>query len=96
MIEWIRLCTGKEAEVMGKPNPKVIDYFLKKYNLKKEDILVVGDRLYTDILVGVNSKVDSLAVLSGETNMEEINTSDYKPTFIRDSIKDLIPMLKGK
>lgn len=94
MIEWIKMTTGKTAEVMGKPNPEVINYFLDKYHLSKEDILVVGDRLYTDILVGVNSHVDTLCVLSGECTIDDINNYPYKPTYIRDSVISLIDLLK--
>ena len=94
MIEWMKMTTGKEATVMGKPNPEVINYFLDKYDLKKEDLLVVGDRLYTDILVGVNAEVDTLCVLSGECNMEDINNYPHKPTYIKESVTSLIDMLK--
>ena len=94
MSEWMRLTTGKSAKVMGKPNKEVVDYFLKKYHLNKEDILVVGDRIYTDILVGVNAEVDSLLVLSGETKLDDLKNYNYKPTFILDSIKELPSLLK--
>ena len=96
MSEWMRLTTGKKAEVMGKPNKEVVEYFLNKYHLKKEDILVVGDRIYTDILVGVNAGVDSLMVLSGETKLEDLKNYEYQPTFILDSIKDLPSLLNKK
>ena len=94
MCEWIYLCTGKRAKVMGKPNPEIIDYIAKQFNVKKEEILVVGDRLYTDILVGVKANVDTLCVLSGESSLEDINNYEYKPTYILDSIKDLPELLE--
>ena len=90
----MRLCTGKKATVMGKPNPEIIDYLAKQFNVTKEEILVVGDRLYTDILVGINAGVDSLCVLSGECTMDDINAYEHKPTFIMDSIKSLPDLLK--
>lgn len=94
MCEWIRLTTGKSALTMGKPNPVVIDYFLKKYDLKKEDILLVGDRLYTDILIGVNANVETVCVLSGESSKEDIAKSEYKPTYVLNSVKELIQLLE--
>ncbi len=94
MIEWMRLCTGKKATVMGKPNPEIIDYLAKKFNVNKEEILVVGDRLYTDILVGVNAKVDTLCVLSGESSLQDVKSYEHQPTYILDSIKDLPLLLK--
>ena len=94
MCEWIYRCTGKKAKVLGKPNPEIIDYLAKQFNVDKEQVLVVGDRLYTDILVGVNAKVDSLCLLSGESTLEDIEKSEYKPTYILQSIKDLPGLLE--
>ncbi len=94
MCEWIRLCTGKVATVLGKPNPEIIYYLAKKFNVSLDEVLVVGDRLYTDILVGVNAKVDSLCVLSGESTMEDVKNYEHQPTFILDSIKSLPDLLK--
>ena len=94
MIEWMRLVTNKKARVMGKPDPEVIYTLAKKFNVKLDEVLVVGDRIYTDILVGVNAKVDTVMVLSGETTMEDLKNYSYKPTYILDSIKDLPNLLK--
>ena len=95
MCEWIRLCTGKTATVLGKPNPEIIYYLAKQFNVSLDEVLVVGDRLYTDILVGVNAKVDSLCVLSGESSLEDVKSYPHKPTYILNSIKEL-PDLLGK
>ena len=94
MCEWMRLCTGKSATVMGKPNPVMIDYLANEFNVKKDEILVVGDRLYTDILVGVNANVDTLCVLSGESSLEDVKAYPHQPTYIRDSIRSLPDLLK--
>ena len=94
MIEWLRLCTGKKAIVMGQPNPEIIDYLASVFNVKKDEVLVVGDRLYTDILVGINAKVDTLCVLSGESSLEDVKRYEHQPTYILDSIKSLPDLLK--
>ena len=94
MCEWIYLCTGKRAKVLGKPNPEIIDYLAKQFNVTKDEILVVGDRLYTDILVGVNAGVDSLCVLSGESSQKDVDEYPHKPTYILKSIKDLPGLLE--
>ena len=93
MCEWIRLCTGKKATVLGKPNPEIIYYLAKQFNVSLDEVLVVGDRLYTDILVGVNAKVDSLCVLSGESSLEDVKNYEHQPTYILDSIKSLPDLL---
>lgn len=94
MIEWMRLCSGKKARVMGKPDPEVVYYLMEQFGVKPEETLVVGDRIYTDILVGVNAKVDSVMVLSGETKLGDLAGYDYKPTYIIDSIKELPALLE--
>lgn len=88
--------TGIKPKYLGKPNGEMIKFLCKKEGIDIDDTMVVGDRLYTDILVGINAGCDSVAVLTGETNMAEINESEYKPTYIIDSIKDLPDLLKGK
>ena len=95
MCEWIYRCTGKKAEVLGKPNPEIIDYLAKQFNVDKTEVLVVGDRLYTDILVGINASVDTLCVLSGESSLEDVKNYEYQPTYILDSIKELPKLLES-
>jgi ribonucleotide monophosphatase NagD (HAD superfamily) len=55
--------------------------------------MMVGDRYYTDIVAGINAGVDTVAVLSGETTLEEFKAANKKPTYIIDSIADLIDLL---
>ena len=55
---------------------------------------MICDRYYTDIVAGLNACVDTVSVLSGETTLEEFKKADRKPTFIIDSIADLIDLLK--
>ena len=93
MCEWIRLCTGKKALVLGKPNAEIVDYLAKEFKVNKEEVLVVGDRLYTDILVGVNAKVDAVCVLSGESTQEDVDAYEAKPTYTIESIKSLPDLL---
>ena len=90
----LTLCTGKKPMVMGKPNPEVLFDLARRFNVRKEEILAVGDRLYTDILVGVNAGVDTLCVLSGECTKEDIEAYPHKPTYILPSIADLPSLLK--
>ena len=94
MIEWMRLCTGKKATVLGKPSPTMVYQLMEKFGVSKEETICVGDRLYTDIQVGVNAKIDSVCVLSGESTLDDINAYESKPTYILDSIKDLPELLE--
>ena len=93
LCEWLYLCTGKRPRFLGKPEPDMINCLIEKFNVKKEDVLVVGDRIYTDIKSGINAGVDTCAVLSGEISTDDIKKSRDKPTHILDSIKDLYKIL---
>lgn len=51
--------------------------------------MVVGDRLYTDILCGVNAGVETALVLTGEATREDAENNDYKPNYIFTDIAEL-------
>jgi len=93
MCEWIRLCTGKTVQVLGKPAPNIINDMLERFNVKKEETIALGDRLYTDIEAANNAGVDSVAVLSGECTLEDIKAYKSKPKYILNSIKELPSLL---
>jgi len=82
--------TGKEPLYIGKPNDYIIKIIAKKLNIQTNKIAIIGDRLYTDIKMAINSNAKSVLVLSGETNEEMLKRSDIKPDFVVSSIKDLI------
>ncbi len=86
----IEYATGKKPIYIGKPEPLMINELIKKYGVTNSQTLVIGDRLYTDIASGINAKVDTVCVLSGEATLDDIKTSEFQPTFVLDSIKDLI------
>lgn len=74
---------------IGKPESAMVDYALKLNHYRKEEALVVGDRMYTDILCGKNAGVDTALVLSGEATLEDIGAGTERPEFIFDSIAGL-------
>lgn len=87
--------TGKAPVYIGKPQPTMILEVMKKFGFKKEETLVVGDRVYTDIASGVNAGVDTVCVLSGEVTLEEVKEGEIKPTFTLDSVKDILNELNS-
>jgi HAD superfamily hydrolase (TIGR01457 family) len=89
MIRMIEGSTERTPLVIGKPYKYIIEAITEKYGLKKEELAMVGDRLYTDIKVGVNSGIASILVLSGETTEEMHRNSDVKADFVFPSIKEL-------
>ena len=79
--------------IIGKPNADIIDYLCTRVNMRREEIAMVGDRLYTDIAAGRNNGLKSILVLSGEADMEEVQRSSVLPHLIFDSVKDIVAML---
>lgn len=94
MMALIKASTGKEPIVIGKPNAHIINAILEKYNLKTEELAMVGDRLYTDIRTGIDNGLISILVLSGESTKEMADISEFQADFIFDSVKELGEELK--
>lgn len=89
MIELIKASTGKSPIIIGKPSSHIIDAIINKYKLKKEELAMVGDRLYTDIRTGIDNGLTSVLVLSGETTKDMLEDTIYKPDYIFNSVKEL-------
>ena len=87
--------TGKSPIFIGKPQPTMILEVMKKFGFKKEETLVVGDRVYTDIASGVNAGVDTVCVLSGEVTLEEVKDGEIKPTLTLDGVQDILNELNA-
>ena len=79
--------------IIGKPNSDIVDYLVNRVKLEKEQIAMVGDRLYTDIAAGKNNGLKSILVLSGEASLADVSASDVIPHLIFESVQDLIPFL---
>ena len=86
--------TKKRPYFIGKPRPDMVNLAIEKTGFTKEETVIIGDRIYTDIACGVNAKIDSVMVLSGEATMDDVNNGDIKPTYIFDDIKHILNTLK--
>lgn len=86
----IEKATGKMPIFIGKPQPTMINVVMEKFGCTKEQTVVFGDRIYTDIASGYNAGVDTVLVLSGEATMKDYENSEIKPTFVLNSVKDLL------
>ncbi len=89
MIKFIEASTGKTPTVIGKPNLYMIDSLCKKYNIDRSNMVMVGDRLYTDIQLGLNAGIRTVLVLSGETTAEQHRDSPFKADHVYPSVKEL-------
>lgn len=82
-----------ESTFDSKPNPEVINYVLEKYNLKKDDAVIIGDS-QIDIQTGKNAGIDTIALTYGYDTKE--NLKKQNPTIIIDNFKDLKNILVNK
>ena len=78
--------TGVEPVVVGKPAVHMIDAFCAKYGTERNTLAMVGDRLYTDIAIGINAGILAVLVLSGETTADDLKAATYRPDLV---LKDL-------
>ena len=85
--EMIYNATKKRPQFIGKPQPEMINLAIEKTGFKKEEAIIFGDRLYTDIASGFNAGISTVFVLSGEGTIEDVKNSDVKPTYIYENIK---------
>jgi HAD superfamily hydrolase (TIGR01450 family) len=85
----IEKATGRKPIFIGKPQPEMLLLAMEKYGYSKEESVMVGDRVYTDIAAGYNAKIDTVFVLSGEGTLEDAENTDTKPTYIMKNIREL-------
>ncbi|MBQ4071665.1 MAG: HAD-IIA family hydrolase [Clostridia bacterium] len=93
--EMLRRATGKTPTFIGKPMPEMLFLAMEKYGYTKDETVIVGDRIYTDIASGYNAGVDTVFVLSGEGTLADAEATDKKPTYILSNIRELYNIIKG-
>lgn len=89
LISPIEMASGRKAYFLGKPNPLMMRIGLKMLNVDNEDACIVGDRMDTDILAGIESEIDTILVLSGVTKMENIQKYAYRPKYILNGVGEI-------
>ena len=89
VAEMLFRATGKRPHFIGKPRPEMLTLAMAKFGYSKDETLMVGDRVYTDIASGFNAGVDTVFVLSGEGTMKDATETDTKPTYIMKNIREL-------
>jgi NagD protein len=90
LIAPIEIATGKKAYFVGKPNPLMMRSALKKLQCQREETVIIGDRMDTDIIAGIESEIDTCLVLSGITSLKEINQFAYGPHFVLNGVVDIV------
>ena len=80
--------------VIGKPEPLMPILAMEHTGYTKNDVVVIGDRIYTDIKSGISAGVSTILVLSGETTREILEESPEKPDYVMESARELLDILK--
>ena len=95
LVSPIELATGKSAYFVGKPNPLMMRTGLKMLGVHSEDAAIIGDRMDTDIIAGIESGIDTALVLSGVTDENEMLRFPYRPRLVLSGVGD-IPSANSK
>lgn len=93
LIAPIELTTGAKAYFVGKPNPMMMRRAVKFLNVKSRDAVIIGDRMDTDIVAGVEAEVDTILALSGVTARGDLEKFAYLPTYVMRGLDELLERL---
>lgn len=92
LIAPIELATGKQAYFCGKPNPLMMRTGLNILGCHSAEAVMVGDRMDTDVISGMECGMSTVLVLSGVSNRNTVNTFAYRPTIVLDGVGDIVTM----
>ncbi|MFE2939028.1 HAD-IIA family hydrolase [Streptomyces sp. NPDC059255] len=89
----ITAATGKKPYFVGKPNPLMMRAGLNAIGAHSETSAMIGDRMDTDVLAGLEAGMRTFLVLTGVTQPDEVDRYPYSPSKIMDSIADLVDLI---
>lgn len=90
----LELASNRKTKYLGKPRKETTDYLLNHIQINKNDLAIVGDRLYTDIATGFLNGFSSIAVLTGEFKLDDLHHSSIIPSLIIDDVGVLYKKLQ--
>ncbi|HOK10041.1 MAG TPA: HAD-IIA family hydrolase [Candidatus Hydrogenedens sp.] len=91
MAALIEKATGRSPFYIGKPNPFMMRSAMNYLGVHSENTVIIGDRMDTDIVAGVQTGVETILVLTGVTKLEDIEKYPYRPTRVVNSVEEIIP-----
>ncbi|NMA20349.1 MAG: HAD family hydrolase [Lentisphaerae bacterium] len=91
LVAPIEMATRCKAYFLGKPNPLMMRIALKKLQCRPEETVIVGDRMDTDIIAGIESELETVLVFSGVTRKEDLAHFGYAPSFMLEGVGDIPP-----
>jgi len=93
VAELIAAATGHRPYVIGKPNPMMFRYAMNMIGAHSETTTMVGDRMDTDVISGMEAGLRTVLVLSGVTQADEIERYPYRPSLVRGSVAELVDLV---
>ncbi len=91
----ISTATGRQPYFIGKPNPLMMRSALNRLEAHSETTVMVGDRMDTDIISGLEAGLRTVLVTTGSTRPDQVETYPYRPTRVIDSIADLVELARN-
>src|SRR5919204_5447549 len=85
----IEKATGVAPYYVGKPNPLMLRSALRTLDVHSEDTVMIGDRMDTDVIMGLESGLETILVLTGVTTREQVDRFPYRPTRILESVAEV-------
>ena len=89
----ITKATGAEPYFVGKPNPMMFRSAMNRIEAHSESTMMIGDRMDTDIVAGIEAGLDTILVLSGSTRSSDIDRYPYRPGRVLDSIAQAVEVV---
>ena len=86
----ITKATGKHPYIVGKPNPMMFRSAMRKIGAHSESTGMIGDRMDTDVVAGIEAGLHTVLVLTGISDQKEIEKYPFRPTEILNSVQDLV------
>ncbi|WP_026556689.1 HAD-IIA family hydrolase [Arthrobacter sp. 35W] len=89
----ITKATNREPYIVGKPNPMMFRSAMNRIEAHSETTAMIGDRMDTDIIAGMEAGLHTVLVLTGITAAEDIDAYPFRPDEVLDSVADLLPKI---
>lgn len=89
LIAPIEMATGRQAYFIGKPNPLIMRHARTMLGCERHETVIIGDRMDTDIIAGIESGIDTVLVLSGITKETDLERYPYKPHYILQDVSEI-------
>jgi NagD protein len=91
MAALIQSASGRSPFFIGKPNPFMMRSALNHLGVHSENTVMIGDRMDTDIVTGIESGMETILVLTGVTRRETVDHYPYQPMHIVESVAEIDP-----